>query len=73
LSFRRKSIQRLFAFDLWYGIIADAVVVIDVIRVIWGAKSKGHEYYVAKYGPLPSAMASRACGVPTERIAFKVR
>ena len=45
LELRAQSIRRIVAIDLWYGIIAGAVVVFGVIRVIWGAK--GYQYYVA--------------------------
>ena len=45
LELRAQSIQRIVAIDLWYGIIAGAVVVFGVIRVIWGAK--GYQYYIA--------------------------
>ena len=41
------SIRRLAAIDLWYGILAGAVIVFGVMRVIWGAK--GYEYYVANH------------------------
>jgi putative membrane protein len=47
LELRAQSIQRLVAIDLWYGIIAGAVVVFGVIRVIWGAK--GYGYYIANH------------------------
>ena len=45
VELRAQSIQRIVAIDLWYGIIAGAVVVFGVVRVIWGAK--GYQYYVA--------------------------
>ena len=45
LELRAQSIRRIVAIDLWYGIIAGAVVVFGVIRVIWGAK--GYQYYIA--------------------------
>jgi len=47
LELRAQSIQRIVAIDLWYGIIAGAVVVFGVLRVIWGAK--GYEYYITNY------------------------
>jgi putative membrane protein len=42
-----QSIRRLAAIDLWYGILAGAVIVFGVMRVIWGAK--GYEYYLANH------------------------
>jgi putative membrane protein len=45
IELRAQSIERIVAIDLWYGIIAGAVVVFGVMRVIWGAK--GYEYYIA--------------------------
>jgi putative membrane protein len=42
IELRAQSIERIVAIDLWYGIIAGAVVVFGVMRVIWGAK--GFEY-----------------------------
>jgi putative membrane protein len=45
LELRAQSIRRIVAIDLWYGIIAAAVVVFGVMRLIWGAK--GYQYYVA--------------------------
>jgi putative membrane protein len=47
LEVRAKTIERIVAIDLWYGIIAGAVVLFGVMRVIWGAK--GYEYYLANY------------------------
>jgi putative membrane protein len=41
------SIRRLAAIDLWYGILAGAVIVFGVCRLIWGAK--GYEYYLANH------------------------
>jgi putative membrane protein len=37
----------LAAVDLWYGILAGAVIVFGVMRLIWGAK--GYEYYLANH------------------------
>lgn len=45
VELRAQSIRRIVAVDLWYGIIAGAVVVFGVIRVILGAK--GYQYYIA--------------------------
>jgi putative membrane protein len=45
IELRARSIERIVAIDLWYGIIAGAVVAFGVMRVIWGAK--GYEYYIA--------------------------
>jgi putative membrane protein len=45
IELRAQSIKRIVAIDLWYGIIAGAVVVFGVSRLIWGAK--GYEYYIA--------------------------
>ncbi|HLW91892.1 MAG TPA: DUF2214 family protein [Roseiarcus sp.] len=42
-----KSMRRLSSIDLWYGLIAGAVIIFGVARVIWGAK--GYEYYVANH------------------------
>ena len=47
IEVRAQAIRRIVAIDLWYGIIAGAVVVFGVTRVIWGAK--GYEYYIANH------------------------
>jgi putative membrane protein len=41
------SIRRLAAIDLWYGILAGAVIAFGIARLIWGAK--GYEYYLANH------------------------
>jgi putative membrane protein len=42
-----KSIRRLGGVDIWYGVLAGAVIVFGVARVVWGAK--GYEYYLANH------------------------
>ncbi|HLJ71279.1 MAG TPA: DUF2214 family protein [Roseiarcus sp.] len=42
-----RSIRRLAAIDIWYGIVAAAVILFGVMRVVWGAK--GYEYYIVNY------------------------
>ncbi|GEM_PF-89411 len=42
-----RSIRRLAAIDIWYGLIAGAVIAFGVMRVVWGAK--GYEYYLANH------------------------
>jgi putative membrane protein len=42
-----SGIRRLAGVDAWYGLLAAAVIIFGVSRVIWGAK--GYEYYIANH------------------------
>jgi putative membrane protein len=41
------DVRRLASVDAWYGLLAAAVILFGVSRVIWGAK--GYEYYLANH------------------------
>jgi putative membrane protein len=42
-----RALKRVAAVDLYFGIVAAAVVVFGVLRVIYGAK--GYEYYIGNH------------------------
>jgi putative membrane protein len=42
-----RGIGRLARVDMAFGLLAGLVVIVGVVRVIWGAK--GYEYYVANH------------------------